>query len=88
MPAIDTFSGNGRAIDSPAWGGEAVVPHAANEQGVISRGLYVGGAGNVSVLMMDGSTLLFVALPIGIHAIRCRRVNAIGTTATNMLFLV
>lgn len=88
MPAIDTFSGSGRAIDSPAWGGEVVVPHDVNEQNIISRGIYVGGAGNVSALMMDGSTLLFTALPVGIHPMRCRRINATSTTATNLLFLV
>jgi hypothetical protein len=30
-----------------------------------TRGLYVGGAGNLNVVMKDGATCLFTAVPVG-----------------------
>jgi hypothetical protein len=51
-------------------------------------GIYVGGAGNVSVVMEDGSTVTFTAPPVGtILPIRVKRVRATGTTATLLIGL-
>lgn len=53
-----------------------------------TKGLYVGGAGNVAVLMQDGSDVAFTALAIGVfHNISVKRVKATGTTATSILAL-
>ncbi len=87
MPAVDLSAKNNPGLNSSATGGEVVVPHAANEQTFISRALYVGVAGDVTALMMDDTVVQFKAMPVGIHAIRAKRINAVGTTATNMLFL-
>lgn len=49
------------------------------------RALYVGGAGDVAAVRQDGTAVVFSAVPAGsILPIRCRRVNATGTTATNI----
>ena len=54
-----------------------------------SRGLYVGGTGNVSCLLADGATVLFTAMAAGvIHPISVLRVNTSGTTATSLLYTV
>lgn len=46
-------------------------------------GLYVGGAGAVSLVMEDGSTVLFSGLPAGaLLPVRFAKVRATGTTAT------
>lgn len=45
--------------------------------------IYVGVTGNITAIC-DGVAVLFSNLPVGYHPIRCSRVNAIGTTATNM----
>jgi hypothetical protein len=87
MPAVDHYVGGNNLLTAPVRAGEVVVPHDTNEQTIISRAIYVGGQGNVTVLMADGAVLTFVALPIGIHPIRAKRVNSTGTTATSMLFL-
>jgi hypothetical protein len=50
-------------------------------------GLYVGGAGNVT-LTVNGSDVLFTAVPVGtIIPIRFSKVKSTGTTATAMVAL-
>lgn len=54
----------------------------------VTEGIFVGGAGNVTALMEDGTVATFTAVPVGtILPIRATRVNATLTTATLMLAL-
>ena len=47
--------------------------------------IYVGGTGNLSVLMAGGETSVLTAIPIGTWCpLKVKRVNATGTTATLM----
>ncbi len=46
--------------------------------------LYVGGAGDVTVVNRSG-VQLFSNLSVGWHPIMCTRVNLTGTTATNIV---
>lgn len=65
----------------------AVVP---DDAGVIqlTQALYVGGAGNVRVLMAGGQDVVFVGVPAGtILPVSVTRVFATNTTATNILRL-
>lgn len=84
--AVDAFKG--ARTEAPATGGEAVVPHATNNQTKVSRALWVGVAGDVTCILRDNvgtdTPTLFAALQIGWHPLRIARVNAVGTTATNM----
>ena len=51
-----------------------------------TRGIYVGGAGNLKVDMLGGGTVTFTALAVGvIHPICAARVYATGTTATAII---
>lgn len=61
-----------------------VTPSDTVDLAFVSRALYVGGAGNITVIMAgDGSTVLFSAVPAGlVLPIRVNRVKATGTTAT------
>ena len=56
---------------------------------VFFSALYIGGAGNVAVGLMDGSTtLLFTAVPVGtILPIQGQRVMSTNTTATLIIAL-
>ena len=53
----------------------------------VTRGLYVGGAGNVTVRMTDGANVLFTALAAGFHPIQCDMVLSTGTAATGIVAL-
>lgn len=53
-----------------------------------SRALWVGGAGNVSVVTSVGETAIFVGVQAGtLLPIRIKRVNSSGTTASSLLAL-
>ncbi len=50
--------------------------------------LWVGGAGNLTLVLIDGSTLALVAVPAGtLVPIQHKRVNAAGLTASNLISL-
>lgn len=55
---------------------------------LIARGLYIGGAGSVVAVNVDGEAVTFAAVPAGTQlAIDHIRVNSSSTTATNMVRL-
>lgn len=65
-------------------------PITTSDAGTINttRGVYVGVAGDVTVLMANGSgPITFKAAPVGVLNINVRRVYATGTTATNLVAL-
>ncbi len=73
----------------PAVGGAAVTPNDSADLSKASRALYVGGAGDVKVTTVDGSTLVFSAVAAGtVLPVAAKRVFATLTTATNILALV
>ena len=54
------------------------------------RGLYVGGAGDVAVLMADdpSTAVTFSSVPAGtLLPIACKKIMSTNTTATNMVAL-
>jgi hypothetical protein len=66
----------------------AVTPDDSNDLPVgVCRGLYIGGAGDVTVIDAYGNTVLFKAAPLGFMPIRAARVKAAGTGATNIVAL-
>ena len=67
----------------------AVTPSDATDLAVSTRGLFVGGAGNLVAVKEDNTTVTFTGVIAGqILPIRVRRVNATNTTATNIVALV
>lgn len=55
----------------------------------IFQGIYVGGAGDVKVRMLDGSTPTFKAVPVGtILPIQCDQVFTTGGSASLMVGFV
>jgi hypothetical protein len=68
-----------------------ISPHNSNELARHSSALYVGGAGTLSVVMSNtrnSNTALSFTVPAGtVLPIRVKRVNATGTTATNIIAL-
>jgi hypothetical protein len=88
MSAVDPFKGIPEGGSVPADDAVAVTPHDTTQLATVSRGLYVGGAGNVAVLMASGQTVTFVGVAAGsVLPIRVARVNSTNTTATNIVAL-
>ena len=85
---MDTFSNFAEGMDSPQHDAFAVTPSDTVALPYTTRGLYVGTAGNVAVVMAGGQTVTFVGVPTGtLLPIRVSQVMATGTSALNMLGL-
>lgn len=67
----------------------AVTPSDATNFATRARGVYVGVGGNISFVDGKGTAVLLSNVPTGafINA-ECLRINAAGTTATNMVGFV
>lgn len=65
----------------------AVTPNDSTDLVYATRSLYVGGAGDVTVMLARGSaSVLYKAVPVGTRLmVSVTRVYATGTTATNIL---
>ena len=70
----------------PAEDAVVIVPSDSANQGPF-RGLYVGVAGNITLVTLANNTVLFSNVPVGVFPVGCRRVNSTNTTATNMVGL-
>lgn len=85
----DNFSDYSTGLGSPYVGAEVVTPSDTVPFSQVGRGLYVGGAGDVSVVLADGTSVTLKAVPVGTFLpIRASRVNATGTTATSMVSFI
>lgn len=86
MPAINTYQDQNVTLDSPYVSCEAVTPSDEDELAVVSRAIFTGDGGTMSVIMLDGTQADFVNLAAGLTIpIRVRQVKATGTDATNIL---
>ena len=85
MAAIDKSRGG---LGEPAVHAEAVTPSDADELTTVSRALFVGGAGNVAVVMLAGDAVTFAGVTAGSFLpIRVKQVKSTDTTATLILNL-
>lgn len=85
---MDPFENHSSSLQAPARGAAAVVPDDDAELAYMTRALYVGGAGDVSVRMADGQEVIFFNVPGGsVLPIRVVKVLAAGTTAGSMIAL-
>lgn len=76
----------------PAANAVAVTPNDSTDLTFVTRGLFVGGGGNLVVIMadqpVDATTVTFTGVPAGtILPIAVRRVRSTSTTATNIVAL-
>lgn len=82
------MSGSYRSSDATVSAHGAVVVVTSDATIIpITRGLYIGVTGNISVRMADEQTVTFLNVPVGIFPIQVDKVNATATTATNIVAL-
>ena len=74
--------------EAPAQNGEAVTPHDTDPQGVY-RSLWVGTAGNLSVILVgDSAAVTFTGVPAGtLMPLAVKRVMSTNTTAGEIIGL-
>lgn len=74
------------SFSDPAHGLVAITPSDSTDIGARVRAIWVGGDGAVSVLCADNTTAVLSGATAGsIIPIYAKRVNATGTTATNLV---
>ena len=84
----DPYSSHVSGLESPASDGFAVTPDDTNPLPSVTRALYIGGVGDVTVTMKSGATVTFKAVATGaILPVRVVAVAATGTTATHLVGL-
>lgn len=76
-----------RVQDDPAVDAAAITPNDSGDHGQF-RGLYVGTGGNITLITVGGSTVLFSNVPTGvILPVSGNTVKSSGTTASNIVAL-
>ena len=85
----DDFSTNEEGLNSPANDAAAITPNDSTDLSKTTRGLYIGGDGDVKVNMANtGTAVVFAGAKAGsILPIRATRVYSTDTTATNIVGL-
>jgi hypothetical protein len=75
------------SANGPGRAAVAITPNNSTDLAVETRGLYVGAAGDVAVILADDSAAVtFTALAAGIvHPLAVKRVKVTGTTATGIV---
>lgn len=70
-------------LSSPAEHAFGITPSDVNDLTYVTRGLYIGTAGNVTcILEGDTDSVTFSSLAVGVvHPLRVRQVLATGTSA-------
>lgn len=85
----DEFTSTSDSTTSPARNASAVTPHDTNPLANTSKGLFVGGAGNIACRFADDSADVTITGVVAgsILPIRVSHVRDTNTTATNILAL-
>jgi hypothetical protein len=82
----DSFRSHTRSLTSPPEHALAILPDDAGDLPQVTRALYVGAAGDVTVRMRGGEAVTFVGVSAGtLLPVRVSRVLASGTTAAGIL---
>jgi len=86
---VDKFENHAEGLASPANNAFSVTPHDTNELAFIPRGIYVGGSGDIAVILADDTAAVtFVGVLAGtVLPVRPKIIKATGTTATSIVGL-
>jgi hypothetical protein len=85
----DKFKRYTSGLASPARSAIQVTPSDSVDLETSSRALYIGGNGNVEVIMVGGQTITFNGILAGtVLPIRVTRVRDENTTANNIVALI
>lgn len=84
----DPFERHSPGLNAPAFGAFEITPDDAAPLAQVTRALYVGGEGNLTVTMAHGQTVTLMAVQPGMmYPLRCSAVHQTGTTASGIVGL-
>lgn len=85
----DRFKNTSSGISGPAFDAFAIVPNDSTDLPEITRALYIGGGGDISLITKGGTQLTFSGANAGsLLPVRVARILATGTSATNIIGLI
>ena len=86
MTATDPFINTAKSKQDPA---KAIAVTADVEFTTVSRGIYIGGSGDLEVEFKDGTTYVYKNIAQGMHhPIECVKVISTNTTATDIAYCI
>lgn len=62
-----------------------IINYSGGNQDVSGRAILIGTAGNLAVDMVGTGTNVILPLPVGLHAIRIKRIYQTGSTAAGVV---
>jgi hypothetical protein len=84
----EKYSDRAGSIVAPARHAFAATPSDVTDLSEETRAIYVGGSGDLSVVMVSGAEAMFAGVVAGtVLPVRAIRIKATGTTATQLLGL-
>lgn len=80
---------SGLSMLEPSGDAVALTKSDTDDLREISRAIWVGGAGDITVIMSSGSSVLISSVPAGtLLPIRIRKLMSTGTSASNVVALL
>lgn len=84
----DSFENNSTGLSSPIKDASAVIPNDAADLSSSTRGIWVGGAGDINVDLVGSGTVVIAGVPAGtLLPLRVKRIRSTNTTATLIVAL-
>lgn len=84
----DPFERHSPGLNAPAFGAFQITPDDATPLPNVTRAIYVGGEGNLTVTMAHGQTVTLTAVQPGMmYPLRCKEVHQTGTSASGIVGL-
>ena len=85
----DRFEHHAASLSDPAFDAFQISPDDVTELAEITRALYIGVGGDLSVTMQSGQDIVFSGAPAGLLLpLRVSHVKNTGTTASGIVGLV
>ena len=85
----DPFASHAASLTAPAADGFQITPTDGSDLSQTTRAIYVGGPGNLSLVLHSGASITLTGVPAGsLLPLRIKKVAATGTTATALVGLL
>ena len=85
----DRYQNTSSGLDSPALDAFTITPNDNTDLVEVTRALYIGGSGDVTLVTKSGTQVTFSNISSGsLLPVRVARILVTGTTANNIVGLI